>query len=492
MSKTLSQLLQGVPVLQTIGDTNVAIDNMQADSRLVTARSLFVAVPGTRVDGHQYISRAVEQGATAVICQTMPDQTAAGVAYVRVADSAEALGIIASHWYGDPSEKLTLVGVTGTNGKTTIATLLYEMARFMGHKAGLLSTVVNLIDGTPFATDHTTPDVLTIHRLMAEMVKAGCTFAAMEVSSHACHQRRIAGLQFAGGIFTNLTRDHLDYHKTVEAYLAAKKSFFDSLPPTAWALTNADDRNGAVMVQNTRARVKTYAVGAPADYRGRLIADTLAGSEMEIDGRDVHTRLSGRFNASNVMAVYGASLLCGWDRDQVLVNISRLHPAAGRFRSVTVPGCGVTAIVDYAHTPDAIVNVLKTLREVVSAPGRIICVTGAGGNRDTGKRPIMAREAYRWADDVILTSDNPRDEDPDAIISMMRAGIPAVLPGKTLVILTDRRAAIRRAVQMARDGDVVAIVGKGHETYQEVKGVKHHFDDVEEAAAALQEMKNVK
>lgn len=487
MPKKLSQLLSGLSVEEITGPDSPYIEGVEADSRRVKPGYLFVAVQGTQVDGHEFITSAIEHGATAVMCQHMPQALQPGVTYVRVKDTAEALGTVASHWYDDPSKHLTLVGVTGTNGKTTIATLMHEMARMMGHKAGLLSTVVNLIDNTEVPADHTTPDVLTIHRLMAEMVKAGCTFAAMEVSSHAAHQRRIAGLHFAGGIFTNLTRDHLDYHKTVQAYLQAKKMFFDALPRGAWALTNADDRNGKVMVQNTQAKVYTYAVAAPADFHSLLVSDSLTGSVMEIDGHEVHTLFSGRFNASNLTAVYGASLLCGWDPHQVLLNISQLVPVNGRFRTITVPGSSVTAIVDYAHTPDAIVNVLKTAREVVPTSGRIICVTGAGGNRDTGKRPIMAREAYRWADDVILTSDNPRYEEPDDIISQMRAGIPAIIAGKRLVIEPDRARAIRRAVEMARPGDAVVICGKGHETYQEVKGVRHHFDDAEEAVAALRQ-----
>ena len=390
---------------------------------------------------------------------------------------AVALGLLASQWWGNPSRKLKLVGVTGTNGKTTTATLIYEMARMMGQKAGLLSTVCNYIDSEAVPTTQTTPDPLTLNELLHRMVVAGCTVAAMEVSSHAAHQHRIAGLHFAGGVFTNLTRDHLDYHKTVDAYLAAKKSFFDGLPRTAFALTNLDDRNGEVMLQNTEARRYTYSLRTVADFTGRVIESRLDGTLMSFNGHEVEVLFTGRFNAYNLTAVYGACCLLGWDRDTVLVNMSRLVPVAGRFQ--TIHGAnGVTAIVDYAHTPDALVNVLDAIRDVVGPQGTIITVVGAGGNRDRGKRPLMAAEAAARSQRLVLTSDNPRDEEPAEIIAEMEAGLTDATRPKTLSI-TDRREAIRTALALAGKGDVVLIAGKGHETYQEVKGVKHHFDDRE-------------
>ncbi len=481
----IDTLLSAITPLATVGETieNVDIKGLTADSRQVEAGWLFVAVPGVSVDGHRYIGAAVAAGAPVVVCEHVPDDRAEGVCYVKVASSAEALGQLASQWYGNPSRRLRLVGVTGTNGKTTTATLIYEMARLLGHKAGLLSTVCNYVDSTPYPTDHTTPDPITINRLLAMMVEAGCTYAAMEVSSHAAHQRRIAGLEFAGGVFTNLTRDHLDYHKTVAAYLEAKKMFFDGLPATAFALTNADDRNGAVMLQNTRASRHTYSLRTEADYRGRIVEQRLDGTLLSLNGHEVETLFTGRFNACNLTAVYGASLLLGWDEESVLRAISRLVPVAGRFQAFHSPA-GVTAIVDYAHTPDALVNVLDTIREVVGPQGRIITVVGCGGNRDAGKRPIMAREAGVRSSLLILTSDNPRYEEPEAIIAEMETGLDEALRPRTLHI-TDRREAIRRAVELAEPGTVVLVAGKGHEDYQEVCGVKHHFDDREQVCEAL-------
>ncbi len=480
----LEQLLKAVKTVAREGrQDGFDATGLTADSRAVSEGMVFVAVPGVTVDGHKYISGAVERGAGAVVCERMPETIDPRVAYIRVESSAIALGQLASQWYGNPSSKLTLVGVTGTNGKTTTATLYYEMARLLGFKAGLLSTVCNYIDSRPVPTDHTTPDPITINRLLAEMVEAGCTYAAMEVSSHAAHQHRIAGLTFAGGIFTNLTRDHMDYHKTVEAYLQAKKMFFDGLPAEAWALTNADDKRGAVMLQNTRARRYTYSLRSDADFRGRIVEQRLDGTLLSLNGREVETLFTGRFNACNLTAVYGAGVLTGWPVDDVLRCISQLVPVAGRFQTFRSAD-GVTAIVDYAHTPDALVNVLDTIREVVGAQGEIITVVGCGGNRDAGKRPLMAAESARRSDRLILTSDNPRFEEPEAIIADMEAGLDADARRKTLHI-TDRREAIRTAVALARPGSVILVAGKGHEDYQEVKGVKHHFDDREEVKREL-------
>ena len=451
-----------------------------ADSRQVKPGWLFVAERGVSVDGHTFIPKALAAGATAIVCETMPTDPDADVAWITVPDSAVALGHISACWYGYPSHSLTLVGVTGTNGKTTIATLLYDMARLMGEKAGLLSTVVNRIDDTSVEATHTTPDAITIHALMRRMVDAGCTFCAMEVSSHAAHQHRIAGLEFNGAIFTNLTRDHLDYHKTVDNYIRAKKSFFDSLAPKAFALVNADDRNGEVMLQNCHARRLTYALHSHADFHARILEHRLGGMLISFDGTEVETQFTGDFNAYNLLAVYGASLLAGWDRDEVLRALSRLTPVAGRCQ--TFQGGGVTAVVDYAHTPDALANILSALSQACT--GSIITVTGAGGDRDKGKRPLMAAEAARRSRLVVLTSDNPRSEDPAVIAAEMRAGIPADTSAEVVTIL-DRAEAIRHAIAAARPGDVVLIAGKGHETYQIIGSERHHFDDREIVREAL-------
>ena len=416
-------------------------------------------------------------GVAAIVCEELPEFLETSITYIRVANSAVALGHLASEWYVNPSRQLKLVGVTGTNGKTTTATLIYEMARLMGYKAGLLSTVCNYIDTEAVPTSQTTPDPLTINALLRRMVDNGCLYASMEVSSHAAHQHRIAGLHFTGGIFTNLTRDHLDYHKTVEAYLQAKKSFFDDLPSTAFALTNADDKTGQVMLQNTLAKKYTYSLRTQADFVGRVIESRLDGTSMSFNGREVEVLFTGRFNAYNLTAVYAASVLIGWPVEQVLVAMSRLVPVAGRFQAFHSPK-GFTAIVDYAHTPDAVVNVLQAIREVVGTRGSIITVVGAGGNRDKGKRPIMAKEAALRSDRLILTSDNPRNEEPADIIRDMEEGLDIEGRKKTLSI-ADRREAIRTAAAIAQPGDVILIAGKGHEDYQEIKGVKHHFDDRE-------------
>lgn len=477
----LSELIAPLGKVAVEGTTDKEITQLTADSRLAGEGSLFVAVRGVTVDGHTFIPELKGKGVRAMVVEQLPQELEEGVTYITVENSAIALGLLASHWYGDPSSKLKLVGVTGTNGKTTTATLIYEMARMTGAKAGLISTVANYIDTEVIHASQTTPDALTINSLLAKMVEAGCTYAAMEVSSHAADQHRIAGLKFAGGVFTNLTRDHLDYHKTVANYLNAKKSFFDGLPADAFALTNIDDKVGEVMVQNTRAARKTYSLRSIADFRGKIIESRLDGTLLSLNGKEVNVLFTGKFNAYNLTAVYGVSILLGWDPEQVLVNMSRLVPVAGRFQAFHSPK-GVTAIVDYAHTPDAVVNVLAAIRDVLGNKGNILTVVGAGGNRDKGKRPIMAKEAALRSDRLILTSDNPRFEEPRSIIVDMEAGLDTPeLKAKTLSI-TDRREAIRTAVALAAPGDVVLIAGKGHEDYQEVRGVKHHFDDREVVA----------
>ena len=449
-----------------------------SDSRRVVPGSLFVAVRGVAVDGHQYIASAIEKGAVAVVCEEYPEELADKVTFIVVKDSAYALGVLLSRSYGDPSQKLKLVGVTGTNGKTTIATVLYELFRRLGYKVGLLSTVCNYIDGEAIPTDHTTPDPITLHALIARMVEAGCTYAFMEVSSHSIDQRRISGLDFDGGIFTNLTRDHLDYHKTVENYLKAKKKFFDDLPAKAFALTNLDDKSGMVMLQNTKAKKLTYSLRTLADFKGKILESHFEGTDLLMNDKEVAVRFVGRFNAYNLLAVYGAAVSLGADSDEVLVALSAMHPVSGRFETIHSPK-GFTAIVDYAHTPDALTNVLNSIHEVLEGKGRIITVVGAGGNRDKGKRPLMAKEAVRLSDQVILTSDNPRFEEPDAIIQDMVAGLTKADWDRTLCI-TDRAQAIKTATILAKRGDVILVAGKGHEDYQEVRGVKHHFDDREQ------------
>jgi UDP-N-acetylmuramoyl-L-alanyl-D-glutamate--2,6-diaminopimelate ligase len=477
----LTELLDAVTIVALVGkpeETDI-VAGVQDDSRKVTPGCLFVAVKGTATDGHNYIHAAIEKGAVAVVCEELPEDNS--VVYIQVTDSAEALGRLAARWYGDPSEKLTLVGVTGTNGKTTIATLLYEMFRTMGHKAGLLSTICNYVDGLPFPTGHTTPGALELQQLLARMVDARCSHVFMEVSSHAVAQKRISGLVFRGAIFTNLTRDHLDYHLTVDNYLRAKKDFFDHLPANAFALTNADDKNGAVMLQNTAARPLFYSLRTLADFKAKILEAHLDGSLLLINGIEVHVCFTGFFNAANLLAVYGAAIALGKSPEEVLLVLSALQPVPGRFETIPMTS-GCTAIVDYAHTPDALVNVLTTIREVLGTKGRIITVVGAGGNRDKGKRPIMAREAARLSEQVVLTSDNPRDEEPGDIIRQMFDGLPPAQQRRTLC-LADRAEAIKVAVALAQPGDVVLIAGKGHETYQEIKGVKHHFDDREQLRA---------
>ncbi len=478
MQHNLRHLLSAVTATKVIGPVDRTITLLTDDSRKVTDGAMFVAVRGVTVDGHSFIPSLADRHPAAIVVETMPETLFDGVTYIQVENSAVALGHLASQWYGNPSRRLRLVGVTGTNGKTTTATLIYEMARLGGHKAGLLSTVCNYVDTRAVPAKQTTPDPLTINMLLHEMAEEGCEYAAMEVSSHAADQHRIAGLTFAGGIFTNLTRDHLDYHKTFEAYLAAKKSFFDMLPSEAFAITNIDDKVGEVMLQNTAAKKLSYSLRSMADFRGRIIESHLDGTLMSFNGNEVHVLFTGRFNAYNLTAVYGASVMLGWDKESVLQRMSMLVPVAGRFQTIHSPA-GVTAIVDYAHTPDAVVNVLEAIREVIGNSGNIITVVGAGGNRDKGKRPIMAREAALRSDTLILTSDNPRFEEPDDILADMRAGVADPELGARTLVNADRREAIRMAAALARKGDVILIAGKGHEDYQEIKGVKHHFDDRE-------------
>lgn len=483
MTSKLSSLLAEIKALEIIGDIDRNITSLESDSRKVEKDGLFVAVKGVTNDGHKYIPVVASTHVGAIVCEQLPAALEKGVTYIRVADSAEALGKLASAWHGHPSRRLKLVGVTGTNGKTTTATLLYEMAKLEGFKAGLLSTVCNYICDRAVPSTHTTPDPLSLNALLSEMVSEGCEYAFMEVSSHSTTQKRVAGLHFAGGIFTNLTRDHLDYHGTVDNYMNAKKAFFDMLPATAFALTNIDDKCGSYMVQNTKARVYTYSLRTEADFRGKVLETRLDGTLMLLNDREVEVQFTGRFNAYNLTDVYGASILSGFDPEEVIVNMSRLVPVAGRFQPF-MSSDGVAAIVDYAHTPDALVNVLDTIREIVGPDGEIITVVGAGGNRDHGKRPMMAQEAACRSDYLFLTSDNPRDEVPEAIIADMRAG----LSGEELLrteCVTDRAEAIRRAITRAKRGTVVLIAGKGHETYQEVHGVRHHFDDREQVKEAF-------
>ena len=473
----LNELLKNIKPIQILGDVNTDISGINIDSRKIEPGHLFVAMKGTQVDGHQFIPKALDLGATAILCENLPDVRKDGVTYIQVESTEDAVGKVATLFFGNPTEKLKLVGVTGTNGKTTIATLLYNMFRKLGYKCGLLSTVCNYIEGEAIPTTHTTPDPIELNALLGKMVEAGCQYAFMECSSHAIHQKRIGGLKFAGGIFTNLTRDHMDYHKTVENYRNAKKAFFDGLPKSAFAITNADDKNGMVMVQNCKAQIKTYSTRSMADFRARILECHFEGMYLEIDGREVGVQFIGKFNVSNLLAVYGTAIMLGQKPENVLVVLSTLKSVSGRLEPIHSPE-GYTAIVDYAHTPDALENVLKAIHEVLNGKGRVITVCGAGGNRDKGKRPLMAQEAVKQSDKVIITSDNPRFEEPQDIINDMLAGLDKQQM-KKVVSIVDRKEAIRTACMMAEKGDVILIAGKGHEDYQEIKGVKHHFDDKE-------------
>ncbi len=474
----LTEILKAIKATAIIGNSDVEISDVNIDSRRIASGHLFVAMKGTQTDGHQYIGKAIDLGAAAILCEDLPAEQKAGVTYIQVPSTEDVVGIVATTFQGNPSEQLKLVGVTGTNGKTTIATLLYNMFRKMGHRCGLLSTVCNYIEGEAVPADHTTPDPIELNRLLRRMVDAGCEYAFMECSSHAIAQKRIGGLKFAGGLFTNLTRDHLDYHKTVENYRDAKKAFFDQLPKEAFAVTNADDKNGMYMVQNTKATVKTYSIRSMADFRARIIECHFEGMYLEIDGHEVGVQFIGKFNVSNLLAVYGAAIMLGKQPEEILVVMSTLKSVAGRLEPIRSEE-GVTAVVDYAHTPDALDNVLKAIHEVMEGKeGQIITVCGAGGNRDKGKRPLMAQEAVRQSDRVIITSDNPRFEEPQDIINDMLAGLDA-RQLKKVVSIVDRKEAIKTACMLAQKGDVILIAGKGHEDYQDVKGVKHHFDDRE-------------
>lgn len=475
----LNELLVNVKPTKVVGDAEIEIQGINIDSRKIEKGHLFVAMKGTQTDGHQYIDKAIALGASAILLEDMPENAnAEGVTYVQVASTEVSVGKVATTFYGDPSHKLKLVGVTGTNGKTTVATLLYNMFRAMGHKVGLLSTVCNYINDEVVPASHTTPDPIELNKLLARMVTEGCEYAFMECSSHAIHQRRIGGLKFTGGLFTNLTRDHLDYHKTFENYRDAKKMFFDDLDKDAFAITNADDKNGMIMVQNCKANIKTYSTKRMADYRARILESHFEGMYLEVDGREVGVQFIGKFNVSNLLAVYGTALMLGKNAEEVLVALSTLKTVNGRLDPISSPA-GYTAIIDYAHTPDALANVLNAIHDVLDGKtGRVFTVCGAGGNRDKGKRPLMAVEAVKQSDKVILTSDNPRNEDPQAIINDMLAGLDNTQKKKVLSI-TDRKEAIRTACMMAEKGDVILIAGKGHETYQEINGVKHHFDDHE-------------
>ena len=477
MTKDLRALLEAIKIKEVIGKTDLVITDVVCDSRKVVAGNMFVAVNGVTNDAHQYIPEVINKGATAIVCEHLPEVTDQNITYIVVENSASALGFLASEWFDNPSRKLKLVGVTGTNGKTTVATLLYEMVRLMGYKAGLLSTVCNYIETKAVHATQTTPDQLTINMLLNEMVEAGCDYAFMEVSSHSTHQHRIDGLHFCGAIFTNLTRDHLDYHKTVDNYLKAKKAFFDMLPDDSFAVVNVDDKAGLVMVQNTAARKYTYSLRSMADYKCRILESRLNGTLLEVNGNEVEVMFTGRFNAYNLLAVYSAACLMGLDPADVLVKMSLLVPVAGRFQTLLSPK-GYTAIVDYAHTPDAIINVLNSIKDVIGTSGKIITVVGAGGNRDKGKRPIMAKEAALRSDKLILTSDNPRFEDPNDILNDMMEGLDEGSKAQTMKI-ADREEAIKVASQIAGKGDVILVAGKGHEDYQEIQGVKHHFDDKE-------------
>jgi UDP-N-acetylmuramoyl-L-alanyl-D-glutamate--2,6-diaminopimelate ligase len=476
--QTLRNILINVNPVQTYGDTDVQVSGLCIDSRKATAGSVFIAIKGTLSDGHSYIDKTIEQGAVAVVCETVPQQRKDGVTYVQVKDSSAVAGLIADAYYESPSQSLKVVGVTGTNGKTTVATLLYKLFEGLGYKCGLLSTVQNFIHTDTEVATHTTPDPISIHALLRKMVDAGCTHAFMEVSSHAIHQHRIAGIRFVGGIFTNITHDHLDYHKTFDEYIRVKKSFFDDLPNDAFALTNADDKRGIVMLQNTKAEKHTYSLKVPASVKGKVLENNLTGLVMMVDNHEAHFRMIGTFNAYNLLAVYGAAKFMGEDVLKVLTVLSSLHGAPGRFETYLSLNDKVLGIVDYAHTPDALINVLATINQLRTKGQQLITVIGCGGDRDRTKRPLMAQAACEHSDKAILTSDNPRSEDPEEILNEMEAGLTAVQKRKSIRI-SDRKEAIKLACMLAQSEDIILIAGKGHETYQEIKGIKHHLDDRE-------------
>ena len=471
-----------------IGSTNVEIKHITFDSRAVKKDSLFIAVKGVLADGHAFIDKAIAAGAVAIVCEKIPGKTKIGISYIKVENSHYALGVIADNFYGNPSQHIKLIGVTGTNGKTTVATLLYRLFTEIGHKCGLLSTVENKIAGEHIDATHTTPDAISINILLCQMLEKDCKYCFMEVSSHAIHQRRIAGLTFSGGIFTNITHDHLDYHKTFGEYLKAKKMFFDDLPSPAFALYNKDDKNGKVMVQNTKARKYAYALRTMADFKAKIVENQFSGLHLQIDGNEVFTKLIGTFNAYNLLAVYGAASLLGFESIEILTALSKLKPVAGRFQYIRTEK-NISAIVDYAHTPDALKNVLITITDIRTNNENVISLVGCGGNRDKAKRPLMAQIACKYSNKVILTSDNPRDEDPQTIIDEMKAGLDSVTKNKVLSIL-DRKEAIKVACQLAQSDDIILIAGKGHEKYQEIKGVKHPFDEMKILEETLKTVEN--
>ena len=473
--KKLSDILVNVAVEKIVGNPDILINKIFIDSRSVTPNSVFIAQKGASVDGHSFIEDVIKAGSKAIICEKIPSTIEDGITYVQIKDTIFDAGIIADTYFDFPSSKLKVIGITGTNGKTTIATLLYRLYRRLGYKSGLISTVVNYVDSKCINSTHTTPDTVTIHKLMSKMVEAGCRYCFMEISSHSVVQHRINGIRFSGGVFTNLTHDHLDYHKTFDDYLAAKKKFFDDLPSDAFALINKDDKNGVVMAQNTKAKVSTYALHTMGDFNASIIESHFDGMLLSVNNVEMWTRLIGQFNASNILAIYSTAMLLGSDKERVMIELSDLNSVDGRFEYFTSKS-GYIAVVDYAHTPDALLNVLKTIRSLVKDKGKIITVVGAGGNRDKTKRPVMAKVSAELSDKVILTSDNPRNEKPEDILTDMKTGLEGELANKALSI-TDRKEAIRAACQFAGKGDVVLVAGKGHETYQEVNGVKHYFDD---------------
>ncbi len=475
--KSLKDILYKVQLLSTAGNPDVEVVGITMDSRQVQTDFAFVAIMGSTTDGHAFIPKAIEKGASVIICEEMPEDLAGGISYVQVKDASKALGIVASNFYENPSSRLQLVAVTGTNGKTTIVTLLYQLFQLLGYKVGMLSTVVNKIDGKEYSSRLTTPDALETNRLLADMVRAGCTYCFMEASSHAIVQERISGLTFKGAVFTNISHDHLDYHHTFDNYIKAKKTLFDELPKTAFALVNADDKRGQVMLQNSKASKHSFGIHFPADYKAKVLTNSLQGLELDIDNKQVWFRLIGDFNASNLMAVYGVADLLGEDMEEVLMGLSQVSPASGRFQQVANT-VGITAIVDYAHTPDALENVLGTLKSVRTGQEQVITVIGCGGNRDKTKRPLMAQIACKFSDKVVLTSDNPRDEDPEQILQEMYDGVSVTNRRKVLTI-SDRKAGIKTACALANKGDIILVAGKGHETYQEIKGERFPFDDRE-------------
>ncbi len=479
----LSEILNNISLQTVSGKTDVEVTNIQFDSRLVNESSLFVAIPGTQVNGHDYISKALELGAKAILCEVLPAGLPENIAFIKVENSAKAMGLAAANFYDNPASKIKLIGITGTNGKTSVATLLFDLFRKLGYTCGLLSTVQNQVEDEIIPSTHTTPDSVKINELLALMLKKGCTHVFMEVSSHAVVMERIAGLKFTGGVFTNITQDHLDFHETFKNYIEAKKGFFDNLPKTAFALTNTDDKNGKVMLQNSSAQKKSYTLRGVGTFKGKVLDCALYGLNMIIAEQEVWFKLIGRFNAYNLLAVYGTAILLGEESEAILTELSQLKPPPGRFEQVHAPDQKV-GIIDYAHTPDALKNVLETINDLKEGNQQVICVVGCGGNRDKGKRPLMAQIAAELSDKVILTSDNPRNEEPESILKDMQAGVSITKRKKVLSIL-DRREAIKTAVMLSNTGDIVLVAGKGHENYQDIKGVKSHFDDKEELLKAF-------